>query len=104
MDLPADKRAAYRALVDAVLGGRGTATAEQRTRAFENTETDPALRPLLEKVATAPSRITDADFDRARAAGSSEDHLFEVVIAAAVGQSTRMYESALAALDEATAG
>ena len=36
--------------------------------------------------------------------GFSDDQLFELVIAAAVGQSTRMYDSALAALDEATAG
>jgi alkylhydroperoxidase family enzyme len=94
----------YRALVDAVRQRRGTATAEQRIRAFRNTETDPALRPLLDKVATRPTGITDADFDRARAAGLTDDQLFEVVVAAAVGRSTRMYESALAALDEATAG
>jgi alkylhydroperoxidase family enzyme len=100
MGLPAG----YRALVDSLLHGRATTTAEQRARAFGNAETDPALQPLLAKVATGPTRITDADFDRARAVGLSEDQLFEVVIAAAVGHTTRMYEAALTALDEATAG
>ena len=37
-------------------------------------------------------------------AGFTEDQLFELVICAAVGQSTRQYEAGLAALAEATAG
>jgi hypothetical protein len=37
-----------------------------------------------------------------RRSGFSEDQLFELVIAAAVGQSTRLYEAGLAALAEAT--
>lgn len=100
---PDDKRAAHRALVDRVLHGPGMATAELRAAAFANADVDPGLAPLLGKVAATPTRIVDADFDRARAAGFTEDQLFEVVIAA-VGESTRRYESALAALDEAAAG
>jgi hypothetical protein len=96
-----ERRAAHRALVHSVLHGSGTTTVEQRAAAFENRETDAAVRPLLEKVVVGAARITDADFDRARAFGLSDDQLFELVIAAAVGQSTRMYEAALAALDEA---
>jgi alkylhydroperoxidase family enzyme len=102
--MPDDKRAAHRALVDRVLTGPGTTTGQQRAKAFENTEVNPALQPLIGKVAAAPTQITDADFDKARAAGFTEDQLFELVIAAAVGQTTRMYESALAALDQAAAG
>jgi alkylhydroperoxidase family enzyme len=96
-----EKRAAHRALVDSVLHGPGTTTVEQREAAFQHAEVDPALQPLLGKVATGAAGITDADFDRARAAGLSDDQVFELVIAAAVGHSTRMYESGLAALDEA---
>ena len=96
--------AAYQALVDRVVRGPGTATVQQREAAFANDDMDAALQPLIGKVVTEPTRITDADFDHARAAGFTEDQLFEVVIAAAVGQSSRMYASALAALDEAVAG
>jgi alkylhydroperoxidase family enzyme len=98
---PQAQRAAHRDLVERVRRGPGTTTPDQRTAAFDNVVVDPALRPLIGKVATAPTRITDADFDLARAAGLSDDQIFELVVAAAVGQSTRMYESALAALDEA---
>jgi hypothetical protein len=94
-------RAAHRSLVDRILHGPGTTTAEQRAAAFENAHTEPALRPLLSKVATTPTRITDADFDTARTTGHTDDQLFELVIAAAVGQSTRMYETAVIALDQA---
>ncbi|MFI5907647.1 hypothetical protein [Dactylosporangium sp. NPDC051541] len=101
---PDDRRAAHRALVDRVVRGPGTATVEQRAAAFANDGLDADLQPLLAKVATAPTRITDADFDRARAAGRTDDQVFELVIAAAVGQASRMYESALAALDAAANG
>jgi alkylhydroperoxidase family enzyme len=96
-------RAAHQSLVDRVVRGPGRTTPHQRQAAFANADVDPGLQPLIGKVAATPTQITDADFDHARAAGFTDDQLFEVVIAAAVGQSTRMYESALAALDEAAA-
>ena len=98
-----EKRAAHRTLVERILRGPGETTTDQRANAFANAAVDPALDPLLGKVATNPTRITDADFDPARAAGFTEDQLFELVIASAVGESSRVYEAALAALDEATA-
>ena len=58
---------------------------------------------LLDKVATRPAQVTDADFATAMDAGFTDDQLFELVICAAVGQSTRQYEAGLAALGEATA-
>jgi hypothetical protein len=100
-----EKRAAHRALVDSVLKGEGRASAEQRARAFASDGLDPPpLGALIGKVATRPVRVTDADFAAAKAAGFSEDQLFELVICAAVGASTRMYEAGLAALAEATEG
>ena len=96
------KQAAHRALVDRVLNGEGRASAEQRARAFGNADIPPALDALIGKVATRPAQVTDADFAAARAAGFSEDELFELVICAAVGQSARLYEAGLAALAEAT--
>ena len=46
-------------------------------------------------------KATDADVAAAKTAGSSEDEIFELVICAAVGRSTRQYEAALAALADA---
>ncbi|WP_225724808.1 MULTISPECIES: hypothetical protein [unclassified Nocardia] len=99
-----NKRAAHRALVDGVLYGAGAASRELRAQAFDNTDLPPALRALIGKVATSPVRIIDADFAAAKAAGFSEDQLFELVICAAVGRSARMYDAGLAALAEAEAG
>jgi hypothetical protein len=96
------KRAAHRALVDRVLNGEGRASPEQRARAFSNADIPPPLHALIDKVATRPAEVTDADFAAAKASGFSEDQLFELVICAAVGQSARLYEAGLAALAEAT--
>jgi hypothetical protein len=97
------KQAAHRALVDRVLSGEGKASAEQRARAFGNDGLSPPLDALIGKVALRPTQVTETDFARAKALGFSEDQLFELVICAAVGQSSRLYETGLAALAEATA-
>ena len=96
------KRAAFQALVDAVLNGPGRASAVQRARAFGNDVASAPLGGLIGKVAAAPTQVTEADFARARAGGFSEDELFELVVCAAVGQSARLYDAGLAALAEAT--
>ena len=95
------KRAAYGALVDRVLNGEARASAEQRACAFGNAGLPPPLDALIGKVATRPAQVTDADVAAARASGFTEDQLFELVICAAVGQSSRLYEAGLAALAEA---
>jgi hypothetical protein len=96
------KRAAYRGLVERVRNGPGRASAPERARAFDNADVPSPWHELIDKVATRPTQITDADFAAARASGLSEDQLFELVICAAVGQSERQYEAGLAALAEAT--
>lgn len=99
------KRAAFRALEDRVVNGEGRASPDQRARAFGNAGLARPLDALLGKVATRPTQVTDADFAAARAAGFTEDELFELVICAAVGQSARLYDAGLAALAGAvTAG
>jgi hypothetical protein len=97
------KRAAFRALRDRILNGEGRASPEQRARAFGNAGLSGPLDELISKVATRPTQVTDADFAAARAAGFSEDELFELVICAAVGQSARLYDAGLAALAAAVA-
>ena len=96
------KRAAHRALVERVLNAEGRASREQRARAFGNDGLPPPLDALIDQVAMRPAQVTDGDFAAAKASGSTEDELFELVICAAVGQSTRLYEAGLAALAQAT--
>jgi len=97
-----DKRLIHQRLVERIVGGPGQAPADERRRAFERGELSESLRPLLDKVATSSGQVTDVDFDRAIGAGLTEDQLFELVICAAVGESTRQYQAGLAALDQAT--
>jgi hypothetical protein len=97
------KRAAHRALVDRVLNGEGEAPAEERARAFANEGLPPPLDALIGKVAARPAQVTEADWAAAKTSGCTEDQLFELVVCAAVGKSTRLYEAGLAALAEATA-
>ena len=95
------KRTAQRALQDRILTGDGRASLDQRIRAFNNAALPEPLHALLDKVATNPTQVTEADFAATRASGFSEDEIFELVICAAVGQATRLYEAGLAALAEA---
>lgn len=94
---------ARRSLVARVLTHRGVASIAERRAAFDNTGLDAQLSTLVEKVARHASRVSDDDIARARAAGYSEDKLFEIVVCAAIGAASRQYESALAALDAASA-
>jgi hypothetical protein len=97
------KRAAHRALEDGILHGPGQASTELRARAFSNAGLPSPVQALIGKVVTSPTDVTDADFAAAQAAGFTEDQLFELVTAAAVGRSARLYDAGLAALAEATA-
>ncbi|WP_112241216.1 hypothetical protein [Kribbella monticola] len=99
--MPDQKQVAHQALVDRILNGEGRASAEQRARAFSNHELSSPLDTLIDKVANRPTDVTEFDLSAARGTGSTEDELFELVICAAVGQSTRLYETGLAALAEA---
>jgi hypothetical protein len=92
----------HRELVARVLEGNGKATTELRRAAFENARLNEPIRTLIEKVANHAYQITDEDVTAVRAAGLSEDQIFEIVICAAVGQASRQYTSALAALASAT--
>lgn len=91
------------AVVARVLEGPGHAPAAQRRAAFENQGVPEAARKLVDKVARYAHKVVDEDVAAAKAAGLTEDQIFELTVCAALGQATRQLEAALAALDEATA-
>jgi alkylhydroperoxidase family enzyme len=92
-----------KALIDRVVDGAGTSSNQDRRAALGGDGPEPA-RALIAKVTQHAYRITDEDIAAAKAAGLSEDQIFELVVTAAIGQANRQLETALAALDDATKG
>jgi alkylhydroperoxidase family enzyme len=59
--------------------------------------TPPAPSPMasyLEKVRSCAYEVTDADVERVRAAGCSEDEIFEQTVATAIGEGLRRLDAA----------
>jgi alkylhydroperoxidase family enzyme len=92
-----------KAVVERALQGKGEAKGDTRRAAFDfdNTNVPEAARALIEKVTKNAWRVTDEDVAAVKKAGLSEDEIFELCVCAALGQSTRQLDAALAALDEA---
>ena len=86
-----------------ILEGGGKASPSERRAAFDNGGITEAVGVLVDKVARHPSGGNETDISAARKADLTEDQIFELVVCAAVGQATRQYDAALAALDVVTA-
>ncbi|HEY3988787.1 MAG TPA: hypothetical protein VGM02_05775 [Acidobacteriaceae bacterium] len=99
-----DFRKAHKALVSRILEGDGSASRAQRRGAFDNAGLGEPMRTLISKVAKHAYKVTDEDIAAARALGLSENQIFEMMVCAAIGQATRQYNTALAALDVAIEG
>jgi alkylhydroperoxidase family enzyme len=97
-----DIRQARKALVARILEGEGKTLQAQRRAAFDNAALAEPLSGLIEKVAKHAHKITDEDIAAVAASGLSEDQIFEIVVCAAIGEATRQYDTALAALEAAT--
>jgi len=95
-------RASREAVVARVLKGPGSASPAARQAAFDNRGVDDRSSTLVAKVARHAWTVTDEDVAATKRAGVSEDEIFELAVAAALGQATRQLNAALAALDEAT--
>jgi hypothetical protein len=104
-----------RGTIGGVAERRATLLAELRRVVVDGSaRTEPAIRaaastgaPLPEpirsyaaKVRDESYRVTDADIAELRAAGISEDEIFEVTVAAALGAACRSLDAGLRALDE----
>ena len=97
-----DIRHAREALVTRILEGAGKASLSERRAAFNNSGLRESLVGLVDKIARHAYDVTDEDINAVRTSGLSEDQVFEIVVCAAIGQATRQYYVALAALDAAT--
>ena len=87
-----------RRLVDAVLTTPGDTPAELRRAALERAAVPGPLAAYVSKVARHAYRVTDADVAGLRQAGQSDDSLFEITVAAAVGAALHRLERGMAAL------
>lgn len=92
----------HSSLVAQVLEGEGWASPEIRREAFDNEGLAEPVRTVVDKVAHRATMVTDADIGTLRKAGLSEDQIYEIVVCAALGQATRQYHNAPAALSAAT--
>ncbi|MBA3458173.1 MAG: hypothetical protein H0T42_34145 [Deltaproteobacteria bacterium] len=90
-------------VTERVLSGAGTASPDRRRAAFDNKNVEEPARALVDKVARTAWKVTDEDVAAAKAAGLSEDEIFELTVAAAIGQSTRQLIRALTAVEQAFA-
>ena len=88
-------------VVERVLEGAGQTTPAARRAAFENRDIPEPARTLIDKVAKNAWKVTDEDV-AAVTAVLPDDEIFELVVAAALGQASRQLDSALTALDAAT--
>ncbi len=90
----------------AILEGRGRSRPAARKAAFDG-ESEPgapaAVAAYVVKVRDTAYKVTDDDVAALRAAGLDDDHIFELSVATAIGQATRQYDAAVAALDAALA-
>ena len=84
-------------VIEKALHGPGTTSGDARRSAFDNQDAG----PLVDKVAKTAWLVTDEDIAAAKQSGLSEDAIFELVVCAALGHSTRQLDAALAALEQA---
>lgn len=89
------------ALIARILEGPGHSSPQQRKAAFNNAGLNAPVCALIAKVAQQPREVTDDDNAAAQDAGLNEDQIFELIVCGAVGQATRQYDNAIAALHAA---
>jgi len=90
------------ALCEAVLAGDGEADGATRQAAYDGAGLTGRLAAYVAKVHDCAYRITDADVAALRSDGLSEDAIFEITLAAAIGAAHRRLQAGLDALTEAS--
>jgi alkylhydroperoxidase family enzyme len=90
------------AMRSAVLESPGATEPALRRAVARNAEVPQALREYVDKVAFCAYTVTDDDVAALKAAGYTEDQLFEITVSAALGAGIRRLEAGLAALKGAS--
>ena len=85
LETPGDAGADLRAQVEAYAAGREADVPDD-------------LRPYVDKVARNAYKVVDADIDALRAAGYSDDAIFELTLAAALGAARERLDAGLHAM------
>jgi alkylhydroperoxidase family enzyme len=101
MGVPTDRhREAFEALQTAILEGDGlvVTTAEMRRGAAERGDVPERLAAYVDAIHDHAYRISDRTVTDLRAAGASEDEVFEVTVSAAFGAARERLEAGLAAV------
>jgi alkylhydroperoxidase family enzyme len=91
LETPGDSDSELRGRVEAYAASLGG-------REGRSPELPEELRPYVEKVARHAYQVVDADVDRLREAGYSEDAIFELTLAAALGAARARLEAGLEAM------
>lgn len=91
----------HRKLRRAVLELPACLHATLRRAAYDGTDATEPLRELVETLRRHAYRLQDSDIERVRRAGYSDDQIFEITIAAALGAGDRRLHAGLSALNEA---
>jgi hypothetical protein len=87
-----------RRLVHAVLHSPGDTPPDLRRDVLERATAPGALGPYVSNIARHAYQITDTDVAQLRHAGHSDDSLFEITVAAAVGAALHRLDRGMAAL------
>lgn len=87
-----------RRLTASVLGEDGALALGLRRAAHGRGELPAVLQGFVEKLRSAAYRITDEDLSVLRDAGYSEDQLYELITATALGEGQRRLDHGLRAL------
>jgi hypothetical protein len=78
-----------RALVLAIIDGPARTSSALRRSICEGTPSDPELLAYVEKVRKSSYRVAPADIDALRGSGFGDDAIFEITVAAALGEALR---------------
>jgi hypothetical protein len=92
--------AARRDLEDTTLRGPGKTSVSLRERIADERDVPADLRQLVDKIAARAYQVTDDDLAVLKER-YSEDELFEIIVAAAIGAARRRLEAGLNALEQA---
>ena len=87
------------ALKQAVLDSSATTPVDVRRAAFEGSFADAALGDYVALVQQQAFRVTEARLSELRKRGVSDDGIFELTVAAALGAAQRRLESGVELLD-----